>query len=142
MILVPAAVLVLVVLASIAVDSAAVFLGQRQLAEVAATAATDATGAISESTFYRSGAIALDPAEAQRIAAASVAAQNLHGGALTGPVRVVVVGRQVCVSMSGQVPLIFGRAVPGVPRVIGVHATAIATAAGDHGATVPSSAIC
>jgi Flp pilus assembly protein TadG len=142
MILVPAAVLALLVLASIAVDSAAVFLGQRQLAQAAATAATDAAGAISESTFYQSGAIALDPAEAQRLAAASVAAQNLHGVTLTGAVRVIVVGRQVCISMSGQVPLIFGRALPGVPKAIGVHATAVATAVGDHGATVPSSAIC
>jgi hypothetical protein len=71
-----------------------------------------------------------------------VAAQNLHGVTLTGAVRVIVVGRQVCVSISGQVPLIFGRALPGVPRAIAVHATAVATAAGDHGATVPSSAIC
>jgi hypothetical protein len=133
---------VLVVLGSIAVDSAAVFLGQRQLAQAAATAATDAAGAISESAFYQSGTIALDPAEAQQIAVASVAAQDLHGVTLTGGVRVTVVGRQVCVSLSGKVPMIFGKALPGVPRAISVHATSVATAAGGSGSTVPASAIC
>jgi Flp pilus assembly protein TadG len=135
-------VLVLVILGAIAVDSAAVFLGQRQLAEAAATAATDAAGAISEPTFYRSGMITLDPAEAQRLAEASVAAENLHGVQITGPVRVTVAGRQVCVSLSGRVPTIFGRAVPGVPRVTSIHATATATAAGDRGTVVETRAVC
>lgn len=142
LILVPAAVLVLMVLASIAVDSAAVFLGQRELAEAAATAATDAAGAISESTFYRTGIITLDPSEAQRLAATSVAAQDLHNVTLAGPIEVTVAGRQVCVSLTGKVPVIFGRALPGVPQATTVHATATATASGDHGTLVPSRAIC
>jgi uncharacterized membrane protein len=142
LILVPAAVLVLVVLAAIAVDSAAVFLGQRQLAEAAATAATDAAGAISEPTFYQTGTITLDPSEAQHLAAASIAAQDLHAVKLAGPIQVTVAGRQVCVTLTGEVPVIFGRALPGVPRDTTVHATATATAAGDRGTLVPPRSIC
>lgn len=142
LILVPAAVLVLVILAAIAVDSAAVFLGQRQLAEAAATAATDAAGAISAPTFYRTGTITLDPSEAERRATASMAAEDLHAVKLAGPIRVTVAGRQVCVSLTGQVPVIFGRALPGMPRATTVHATATATATGDRGTLVASRAIC
>lgn len=142
LILVPAAVLVLVVLAAIAVDSAAVFLGQRQLAEAAATAATDAAGAVSQPTFYQTGTITLDPSEAQRLADASIAGQDLHAVKLAGSIRVTVSGRQVCVSLTGEVPVIFGRALPGIPRVTTVHATATATAAGDRGTLVASRSIC
>ena len=142
LILVPAAVLVLVVLAAIAVDTAAVFLGQRQLAEAAATAATDAAGAISEPTFYRTGTITLDPSEAQRLAVASTAAEDLHAVKLVGPIDVTVAGRQVCVSLTGEVPVVFGRALPGIPRATTVHATATGTATGDRGTLVASRAIC
>ncbi|MGH9065985.1 MAG: hypothetical protein ACRD0J_00445 [Acidimicrobiales bacterium] len=134
--------LVLVVLGALAVDSAAVFLGQRQLASAAQSAATDATSALSQAAFYQGGRVELDPAAARQVALASVAAQDLSGVHLTGPVSVQVAGRQVCVSLTGTVPPIFGRAIPGIGSATTVRARATATAAGDHGPTVPHRAIC
>lgn len=142
MLLVPAAILVLVVLGAIAVDSAAVFLGQRQLANAAQAAATDATSALIYTDFYGQGQVALDPARARSLASASVAAQDLSGVSLDGPVAVQVLGRQVCISLSGTVQPIFGRALGGLVRPTTVRARATATAAGDLGPSVPPRALC
>jgi hypothetical protein len=142
LILAPAAVLVAVALASIAIDSAAVCLGQRQLAETAASAATDATAAVSAAEFYTSGRVVLDPARATAIADASVASQRLHGVHLLPPVEVLVAGRQVCVALTGEVRTIVGRAFPFVPRWTVVRARATATAAGGRQSSVPHRRIC
>lgn len=142
LLLVPAAVLVLVILGAVAVDAAVVFLGQRQLSDAAAAAATDAASAVSDSAFYGSGTIALDPATAKKVAASSVRAQGLEGVSLSGPVTVQVVGRQVCVSLVGQVSRPFGAAIPGIPARATVRARATATAAGLRGAAVPQRQIC
>ncbi len=140
--LVPALVLVLVVLAAIAVDSAAVFLGQRQLGDAAAAAANDAASALSDQSFYRAGTVDLDPTVARRVADASLAAQDHSGVTIDGPAEVQVAGRQVCVSLTGHVEAIFGRAVPGVPHTTTVHARATATAAGDQGTSVQHRSLC
>ena len=142
MILVPALVLVLVVLAAIAVDSAVVFLGQRQLGDAAAAAANDAASALSDPSFYRAGSVDLDPIVARRVADASVAAQDHSGFTINGPVDVQVEGRQVCVSLTGRVEAIFGRAIPGVSHVATVRARATATAAGDRGTAVQHRSLC
>ncbi len=142
LVLVPVAVLVLVVLASIAVDSAAVFLGQRQLVTVAEDAATDAVSAVSEPAFYTRGVITIDPVAAQRVVTASVAAQGMSGVRLTQPPTVQVAGRQVCVTLVGQVTRIFGLAIPGIPAHATVTGRATATAAGDTGARVPKRQLC
>lgn len=131
LVLVPVGILVLVVLAAIAVDSAAIFLGQRQLENAAAAAATDAAGALSYPGFYRQGHIALDPLAARRVALSSVTAQSLGAMALDGPIDVEVVGRQVCVSLTARVNRIFGQSLPGVAAATTVRARATATAAGD-----------
>jgi Flp pilus assembly protein TadG len=140
--LVPALVLVLVVLAAIAVDSAVVFLGERQLGDTAAAAANDAVSALSDPSFYRAGNVDLDPTAARRVADASVAAQDHSGVTIDGPVEVQVEGRQVCVSLTGHVDAIFGRAIPGVPHATTVRARATATAAGDRGTTVQHRSLC
>lgn len=138
----PAAVLVLVVLGAIAVDSAAVYLGQHQLAGAAQSAATDATAALAPASFYGGGTVTLDPARARQLALDSVGAEDLQGVRLAGPAVVQVLGRQVCVSLVGTVQEIFGRALPGMPGSTTVRARATATAAGDLGPVVPHRALC
>lgn len=142
LILVPALLLVLMILAAIAVDSAVVFLGQRQLGDAAAAAADDAATALSDQSFYRGGSVDLDPSVARQVADASVAAQDRSGVTIDGPVDVQVEGRQVCVSLTGHVEAIFGRAIPGVPHSTTVRARATATAAGDNGTTVQPRSLC
>lgn len=132
-VLVPAAVLIILILGSIAVDSGAAFLGQRELAQASQTAAEDATGQLSASSFYGGGQVSLDPTAAAEVADASVAAQVLSGVNLDGPTKVTVAGSQVCVSLTGRVPVIFGSAIPGVARWIAVSAHSTATAAGTLG---------
>jgi hypothetical protein len=142
LLLVPAALLVLVVLGAVCVDSAAVFLGQRQLSNAAAAAAADGASALSDPAFYRSGTVALDPSAAVQRVRASLDAQSLGGLQLAGPPVVAVAGRQVCVSLTGRVRRIFASALPGFARSTTVHATAVATAAGDRGPGVPRALAC
>lgn len=143
LVMVPAAVLILVILGSIAVDSGATFLGQRELAQAAQTAAENATDEVSPGSFYGSGTIELDPTRATQVADASVAAQVLSGVELDGPVRVQVAGQQVCVTLSGRVPVIFGSVLPGVARWTAVSAHSTATAAGTLSPNrVPTTALC
>jgi uncharacterized membrane protein len=59
LILMPVAILVLLALAAIAVDSAAVYLGQRRVADLAAGLANDAIAAVSEQAFYERGELAV-----------------------------------------------------------------------------------
>ena len=90
--LVPAGFLVLIILAAIAVDSAVALLGQRQLGDALAAAANDAAGAaISNSTFYGTGRVALDPAAAARTVCVSLAAQHPNLRDLS--VQIAVAGR-------------------------------------------------
>ena len=139
--LVPAAVLVLFVLGALVVDSASVWLGQRELQNAASVAATDAVSAVADAPYYASGRVVLDPVAATRVAVASVGDARLSGVALTGPPVVQVVGRQVCVSLTGTVSPVFGRAIPGFGSVTTVHARATATVTGDAGTTVPHRSI-
>jgi hypothetical protein len=60
----PVAILVLLALAAIAVDSAAVYLGQRRVADLAAGLANDAVAALSEEAFYEGGEVAVSAARA------------------------------------------------------------------------------
>jgi len=140
--LLPAAVLVMVVLGALVVDQAHIFLAQRQLASAAQAAATDAVSQLDSAAFYRTGAVALDPTAADRVAVGSVADQSLDGLQLEGPPMVVVVGRQVCVALTARVPAIFGRAIPGFGAPTIVTARSTATAAGDRPGPVPSRRIC
>lgn len=144
-VLAPAAVLILVVLGAIAVDSALVYLGQRQLVDAADSAATDAAGGVSESAFYGSstaagGVVALSTSRADQLAAASLSRQDLSAVTLSSS-RVEVAGVQVCVKLSGVVHPIFGSALPGHPFAIRVTAVATATAAAS-GAPVRHSSLC
>lgn len=146
--LMPAAVLILVILGAIAVDSAVVFLAERELVNATAAAANDAAAAaVSDSAFYGSGEVVIDPAVAEQVAAEALRLRLPEGGpagaiALTGDPEVLVAGRQVCVTARATVRHIFARAIPGVAREAHVSARSTATAAGDGGAAVPVRTIC
>ena len=75
LVLFPAAILIVLGLGALAVDSAVLFLGQRRLADVAASVASDAVAAISTSAYYdpSGSSIELDPVRASRRAQQVVA---------------------------------------------------------------------
>lgn len=113
MMLVPAGFLVLILFAAIAVDSATAYLGQQQLKDALSTAAADAaTAGLSAPAFYGSGVVAVSPAEAATVACASVDAQangDLHAIRLA----MAVAGTAVELRATAEVPVVFGRIVPG-----------------------------
>ena len=126
----------LIVLGALAVDSAAVFLGQRQLGDAAAAAANDAAGAaVDNGTFYRSGVVALDPAMAGRVVCETLNAQA-SGNLSHLEVAVAVNGNAVGVRASAQVSTVFGHALPGVGDHH-VSALAVAYTSGGAGRTPP-----
>jgi hypothetical protein len=110
--LVPAGFLVLIILAALAVDSAATYLGQQQLHDSLVAAANDAvTAGLSNRSFYSNGAVVLDPGAVGRVVCLTIAAQSdndLHG--LT--VRMAVDGASVRLQGTATVEAVFGRAIP------------------------------
>lgn len=141
LLLVPAGVLVLFVLAAIAVDHALAFLGQRELSAAAAAAANDAVGAaLSDAAYYggASGPIVIDGARAERVAVEAVARRRPTGVSVTKIV-VRVDGPHVCVGVAGRVAYLFTPLVPGLPRGAEVRGEAVATAVvGAGGASTPA----
>lgn len=125
----PAGVLVLILLAAIAVDMGVVYLGQRQLADVAAAAANDAAGAgLSDAAFYRGATLALDPPRVDAIVCAAVRA-GTESGISDLAVEVGTTGTTVAVRTRGRVARVFGRAFPGLGPSETVRAEAVARAA-------------
>lgn len=147
--LVPAAVLVLVILGAIAVDLSVAFLGQRELANMAAASANDAaTAALSKATFYQGrggsapGAIELDERLARETVARVLSAQAPSGVTVTG-FDVKAPGSQVCVTVDGRVEYLFAKAIPGLPHGMTVRGRAAATAVpGPAGSPVPTRSSC
>ena len=135
--LVPAGFLVLVLLASLAVDSAVAYLGQQQLHDALAAAANDAvTAGLDNASFYLHGSLVLDRAAVAQTVCASVAAQHdsgLHDITLS----VAIEGDSVRVAGSAVVDAVFGRAIPGMARR-SVSSSAAATLA--SGPVVPGPA--
>ena len=127
LILVPACLLILLVLASIAVDMSLVHLRQRQALDVAASAANDAVTAGVDPASLRSGVFHVEPAAARRVVARTVAASQMAPH-LVGPPRVVVDGETVEVSLTLRADYLFTAVMPGTPDDTTVTATASATA--------------
>lgn len=76
--LMPAAVLIMLLLGAIAVDSAILYLGQRQAHDIASDAANDAAGAGFDLDAARSrGEVVYDPERVRAVAAQAVAASGL-----------------------------------------------------------------
>ncbi len=123
--LVPAGVLVMVVLGSIALDFSIAFMAERVLAAAAAAAANDAAGAIDEARFRRTGEIRLDAREAR---AAALAALRRRSSAFDLDPTIRIRGRQVEVVLRSRARFVFARAIPGAPRSTAIEARAEATA--------------
>ena len=128
--LMPAAVLVMIVLGAIAVDSAVVFLAQRELANVAAGAANDAaTRAIDESAFYERGQVVLDVEAARRVALESLRRRGpRYVDTSSAQVAVGSGAPTVTVRVEASVDYVFAKALPGVRHSATVRAAATATA--------------
>lgn len=114
--LMPAAILVMMVLGAIAVDSAIAFLAQRQLADIAAAAANDAAGeAVHELRLYEQSVFELDEDRAIEVAELSLAARGGEFFDITDfDTRVVGPARdRVEVVVEARVPRLFAPTLPG-----------------------------
>jgi hypothetical protein len=125
----PAALLVVVVLASITVDLARLRLVHRQVDDTAAAAANDAvTAGLDVEALRRGDDYRLDPHRVALVVRHSVEAHD-HAGIGSLDARAQVTGpRAVVVHLSGRVPLGFARVLPAAPDVVVVRADARATA--------------
>lgn len=153
LLLVPAGVLVLLIVAAITVDFAIAFLGQRELSGLASAVANDtATAALSDERFYRgvggaggelgAGDIEIDPVAARRLAQEAIERRAPRG------LRNIVVstrvdGSRVCVRLRGDVDYVFAKAIPGAADAITVEGRATATAVeGDPGTSTSKAPAC
>jgi hypothetical protein len=129
--LMPAAVLVMIVLGSIAVDFAIAFLGERELASLASAAANDAaTAAYDVERFREDGTFVLDPDRAEQIVATTIGASSTEVDLEPADVEVVTIDGDpgIRVTLRGTVGYVFAKAIPGVPNRAEVEATAVAVA--------------
>lgn len=125
----PAALLVVVVLASITVDFARARLVQQQAEDAAAAATNDAVTAGLDVSALRAGhGYRLDQARVARVVAASVGAHDASGSGRLRASAQVVEERSVEVVVRGETPLGFASALPGAPERLAVEARARATA--------------
>jgi hypothetical protein len=134
--LVPAAFLVVIVLASIAVDMSLVQLRTRQAVDFASGAANDAAGAAAGNVREGGGPrrVRIDPDAARALVRSELAASELAPLVVAGPF-VRVSGNQVDVSLSVRADYIFAGGIPGAPdsSTVSVHATAVAQTRTDGG---------
>lgn len=129
--LVPAGILVLLLLAAIAIDGAVVWLAQRDLANRAAAVATDIAGAaVDDPTFYGDGDVRLRADAAATYADLVFSADRLPAGYEGWDAEVVVAGRAVSVDARAEVRYVFASAIPGLARTAEVRARATAEAQG------------
>ena len=126
--LMPVAVLVFIVLGSMAVDASLAFLGEREVANLASAVANDAaTQGIDVVRYYGTGELVIDPVRVREVADAAVARSGLdHLEGLT--IETDVIGDAVVVRVRAQVRSLFSRALPGGLELREVAASAQATA--------------
>jgi type II secretory pathway component PulM len=113
--LMPAAVLVVVVLGAITVDSAVQFTAQRELVSAAQAAANDAVAyGIDENAFRAGRGYVIDPDRVDAVVQRSLAS---HGLQLRHQWHAE--GDRIVVEVEEEVPPVFGRAIPGwQPHVV------------------------
>lgn len=128
MILMPVAILVLVLLAAITVDAAVLFLGQRRVADLAASVAQDAVAFVDEEGFY-AGDLALEGPGGRPGQRADVLASQLpQDDALRSPSCEVDTSHRddgsplAEVRCTAHVRFVFAPAVPGAARLSEVRA--------------------
>ena len=126
--LMPVAVLVFIVLGSLAVDASLAFLGEREVSNLASAVANDAaTQGIDVVRYYGTGELVIDPVRVREVADAAIARSGLdHLEGLT--IDTDVVGDSVVVRVRAQVRSLFSRALPGGLELREVAASAQATA--------------
>ena len=131
--LIPAGVLVLLVLAAIAVDSAVVFMAQRELNNRAAAAANDIAGMlVDDEAFYRSGQVAVvdDDAADRYVDSVFDESDPPAGFERVAADAVLDRTRRVVVRAEGDVRWIFAGALPGLKGLTTVRAEAETTSIG------------
>jgi hypothetical protein len=128
LLLVPAALLIVLVMASIAVDMSLVHLRRRQAYDLAAGAANDAVTAAADEGSLRAGGYRVDPDRAQQVVERIVAASDLAPD-VAAPPTVRVTGDSVAVEVSLYADYIFAGVIPGTRDGTTVTASASATAA-------------
>lgn len=123
--LMPAGILVLIILGSIAVDHGIVFLAQRELENELAGLSNDlSTQALSEDYLYERGGQSIDRARVEQ-AIASVNVADIPG-AYELEIVPTIEGTQITLTGRARIRLVFARAVPGVEHEMEVVATATA----------------
>jgi hypothetical protein len=127
LLLIPACVLVVIVLASIATDMALAHLRQRQAFDLAGAAANDAVTAGVDQDLLRSGTYDLDPAAVRATVDQAVMASELSPHVVGRP-QVTVDDDRIEVSIEVEVEYLFTGAIPGAPGGATVTATASAAA--------------
>ena len=129
--LVPAAVLVLLMLGSIALDSAVVFLAQRDLSDEAAAVSNDIAGfSAKDASFYEGGAVELSEPAARAYVALAFDDSRRPAAFRSWAGEVEVDGRTVTVSAVAEVPYVFAKALPFLPDSTTVRATSATSAVG------------
>lgn len=125
LLLFPAGVLVVMLLAAIAVDLSVLHLAQREAYRAASQAAEDAAAMIDLGRYRTDGTIVLDETRAQNTASASIAAATVPGQLAAAPtVNVQTVDGIVTVTVAYDVERVFGRAIPGSDGVERITVTA------------------
>lgn len=126
--LMPAGLLIVLVLASIAVDMSLVHLRKRQAFELAAAAANDAvTAGVDQGRLRTTHDYVLDPERTRAVVEDVVAASELAPQLARPPV-VTVTATGVRVELALEADYIFADVVPGAPDGTEVTASATATA--------------
>jgi len=134
LLLFPAAVLIVLVLSAITVDSSIAFLAQRELANATAAAANDAAGrAVDTQAFYQGDRVELDPYAVEAVAMERVQLaldgsrhRALEVRATASPPTGPGCPWTVRVSATSWVPYVFAKALPGGPDEANVRATSVA----------------
>lgn len=126
--LMPAAVLIVLILAAITVDTAIVHLGRRELVHAADAAANDAaTYGLDEQRFRRGEGYLLDERRAREAVVSSLAARGLLDRLAAPPAVWFTASDEVRVELRMDVDYVFARALPGArSATVEARATAIA----------------
>jgi hypothetical protein len=127
--LVPAGVLIVFVLASIAVDMSLVHLRKRQAFDLASAAANDAATAGADQAALRLGSYVIEPGSARAVVDDVVGASEL-APLLAAPPSVTVTAEGVSVEITLEADYVFAGVLPGAPdsTVVAASATAAAEA--------------
>jgi hypothetical protein len=126
LLLVPAGILIVLLLGSIAVDLSLVHLTRQEAADAAAAAADDTvTAALDQETLRASGEYVIDERQARDVTAAVLAARGL--ATKVSAADVALEGDTVTVTLTMPVRYVFARGVPGARHGTTVTVTASAS---------------